>query len=88
MTILDFMTKYEPIWLFLVLFPELLAGLYSAWILKREFDYDANKDLAKAQKKTRTSKKTTQSKDGGTVVEESTEVTEPASPGGPQGESQ
>lgn len=77
MTILEFMAKYEPIWLFLVLFPELLAGLYSAWILKREFDYDEQKDIEKKQRRTKTTKKTTVQPGGGSVIEESTETSEP-----------
>ena len=47
MTFLDWMAKYEPIWLFAILFPEMVAGIYSAFILKREFDYDAQKDIEK-----------------------------------------
>lgn len=77
MTILEFMAKYEPIWLFLVLFPELVAGLYSAYILKREYDYDEAKDIEKKQKRTRTSKKTTTNPGGSTTTEETTETTEP-----------
>ena len=77
MTFLDWMNKWEPVWLFLVLFPELLAGLYSAWILKREFDYDENKDLEKKQKRTRTTKKTTTEPSGASITEESTETSEP-----------
>jgi len=74
--ILEFMTKWEPIWLFLVLFPELLAGLYSAYILKREFDYDEQKDLEKKQRRTKTTKKTTTNPGGASVIEESTETVE------------
>ena len=77
MTILEFMTKWEPVWLFLVLFPELLAGLYSAWILKREYDYDEAKDIEKKQKRTRTTKKTTTQPGGASVTEETTETVSP-----------
>jgi hypothetical protein len=77
MTVLEWFAKYEPVWLFLVLFPELLAALYSAWILKREFDYDANKDLEKKQKKTRTTKKTVTQPGGTSTTEETTETSEP-----------
>lgn len=77
MTLLDWMGKWEPLWLFLILFPEMVAGLYSAYILKREFDYDAQKDLEKAQKKTRTSKKTTTQPGGVSTTEEVTETSEP-----------
>lgn len=78
MSFLEWMGKYEPIWLFLILFPEMLAGLYSAWILKREYDYDAEKDLAKKQRRTRTTKKTTTKPSGESTTEETTETTEPS----------
>jgi hypothetical protein len=82
----SFLDKYEPIWLFVIL----ACGLYYEretrnWTIK-EFYYDKDKDDKK--KKTKTSKKTTQSKDGGTVTEETVETIEPISPGGPQGEGQ
>ncbi len=77
MTVLEWMNKWESIWLFLVLMPEMLIGFYSAYWIKREFDYDAQKDIEKKQRKTRTTKKTTSTKDGGSVVEESTEISEP-----------
>jgi len=83
-----FLEHWEPIWLFVILFTETGAGFATLYILIKEYKYDEQKDLAKAQRKTKTSKKTTQSKDGGTTVEETTETTEPMSPGGPQGEGQ
>jgi hypothetical protein len=76
MTILEFMNKWEGVWLFLILFPEMIAGIYSAWILKREFDYDEKKDLDKKQKRTKTTKKTTTQPGGASVTEESTETVE------------
>ena len=76
MTFLDWMAKYEPIWLFAILFPEMVAGIYSAFILKREFDYDAQKDIEKKQRRTKTTKKTS-TKDGATIIEESSEISEP-----------
>jgi hypothetical protein len=76
-SILAWMTRYEPIWLFLVLFPELLASLYSAWMLKREFDYDADKDLEKKQRRTKTTKRTTSKPGGESTTEEISETTEP-----------
>lgn len=42
-----------------------------------EFHYDKAKDDAKKQKKTRTTKKTSTSPSGSSVIEESVEVTEP-----------
>jgi hypothetical protein len=77
MNILEWMGKYEPIWLFLILFPEMVAGIYSAWILKKEFEYDENKDLEKKQRKIRTTKKTTTNPGGTSTTEETTETTEP-----------
>jgi hypothetical protein len=91
----EWLIAKEGIWLFYVL----IAGLFAETLMvifqtieirwaRKEFEYDEQKDLAKAQRKTKTSKKTTQSKDGGTTVEETTETTEPVSPGGPQGKGQ
>lgn len=73
----EFMSKYEPIWLFLILLPDMIAGLYSAWILKREFDYDEQKDLEKKQRRTKTTKKTTTQPGGASVVEETSETVTP-----------
>lgn len=42
-----------------------------------EYRYDKEKDDAKKHRKTKTTKKTTNNKDGESVVEESTEVSEP-----------
>jgi|WetSurMetagenome_2_1015567.scaffolds.fasta_scaffold916121_3 hypothetical protein len=78
---------WEPIWLFLILAVEAVVGIFSAYILVKEYKYDEMKDLAKSQRKTRTSKKTTQSKDGGTTVEETVETTEPIQNEGTKGES-
>jgi|WetSurMetagenome_2_1015567.scaffolds.fasta_scaffold1463608_1 hypothetical protein len=82
----EFLSKWEPIWLFVVL----ACGLFYEretrnWTIK-EYYYDKDKDDKK--RKTRVSKKTTQTKDGGTTVEETTETSEPVIPGGPQGEGQ
>lgn len=54
-----------------------LAEWVIVLILLLEYFYDKNKDEAKKQKKTRTTKKVTQAKDGSTVTEESQEVSEP-----------
>jgi len=82
MTILEWMTKWEPVWLFLVLFPEAIAGFYAAFWIKREYDYDEQKDLAKKSRRTRTTKKTTTQPGGGSIIEESTETVEPTEPQG------
>ncbi len=42
-----------------------------------EYHYDKAKDDAKKQRKTRTTKKTVQTRDGGSTVEETTETSEP-----------
>lgn len=49
---LEWLTKYEPIWLFVILFGELLVGLYSAWILTVEFWYDKdfNENIRKSRR--------------------------------------
>ena len=75
--LLDWLSKTEPLWLFLILMIEMVAGVYSAFILKREFDYDANKDLEKKQRKTKTTKKTTTQPSGLSTTEETTETSEP-----------
>lgn len=74
---LELLDKYESLWLFIILLSELLVSSATLWWIIKEFKYDQRKDEAKAHKKTRTTKKTTQTKDGGSVVEESTEVSEP-----------
>lgn len=51
------------------------AGIF--YYVALEFYYDKEKDELKKQKKTRTSKKTTQDKDGGSTIEEVTETSEP-----------
>ena len=42
-----------------------------------EYHYDKNKDEAKKQKKTKTTRKTTPNPSGGNIVEEVTEISEP-----------
>jgi hypothetical protein len=76
MNFLDWMAKYEPYWLFAILFPEMIAGIYTAYMVKKEYQYDENKDLEKKQRRTKTTKKTTTNPTG-TVVEESVETSEP-----------
>lgn len=79
--ILEWMGKWEPVWLFIVLFPEAVAGIYSAWILTKEYKYDEQKDIEKKQKRTRTTKKTTTKPTGESVVEETSEITTPVEEG-------
>ncbi len=66
----------EHIWLFWQLNIEIVLGMLTAVYVVKEFHYDAAKDEAK-KRKTKTTKKTTENKDGGKVVEETTEVSEP-----------
>lgn len=72
----DFLALWEPIWLFLILFIETLVGAATLTILIKEYKYDEQKDIEKKQKKTRTTKKVTENKDGGKVTEETVETEE------------
>jgi len=67
----------EHIWLFWQLNTEIVLGCFTLFILVKEYYYDYEKDEAKKQKRTKTSKKITETKDGGKVVEETTETSEP-----------
>ena len=69
----EWLSRWEPIWLFLILAIEMVAGLYTAYMVKKEYDYDRDKDIAK-RKRTRT-KKTTTNPGGASIVEE-TEIIE------------
>lgn len=73
----DWINQYANIWLFWILMGELMAGIYTSVVVTLEYFYDANKDAQKKQRKTRTSKKVTEQRDGGKVTEEVTEVSEP-----------
>jgi hypothetical protein len=73
----ELMGKWEPIWLFIILFTETLAGYATLYILIKEYNYDFQKDVEKKQRRTKTSKKTTTSATGQSTVEETSEVIEP-----------
>lgn len=74
---LELMTKYEPIWLFVILLVETTIGFITLrWIVK-EYEYDAQKDLEKKQRRTKTTKKTTTQPSGISTTEEQTEIIEP-----------
>jgi hypothetical protein len=73
----DWLIKNEAIWLFWVLFTETLIGLGTLIFVIKEYFYDAAKDEEKKQRKTKTTKKVTESKDGAKTVEETTETSEP-----------
>lgn len=82
---LEWMAKWEPVWLFIILFIETGVGCLTLYWVKREYDYDEAKDL-KRQKRTKTSKKTITQPSGESTTEETTEVVE--STDGPKGEGQ
>ena len=75
--ILEWMTRWEPIWLAIILLVETLAGFCTLFILIKEYNYDFQKDVEKKQKKTRTTKKTVTQPTGATTTEETTETSEP-----------
>jgi len=72
----DFLLVWEPLWLLTVLLGEGLIGYITLTWVKREYFYDEGKDLARKQKKTKTTKKTTTQPSGISVTEESTEISE------------
>lgn len=74
---LEFLSKWEPIWLFLILAVEMLVAFAQLYWIIKEYNYDENKDIEKKQKRTKTTKKTTTQPSGASVVEEQTETTEP-----------
>lgn len=71
--ILEWMAKWEPVWLAAILLAEWITGMYQR---NREYRYDEAKDNKKKEKRTKTTKRTS-TKDGTTVIEESSEVSEP-----------
>lgn len=75
--LLDWMAKWEPIWLAVAFIVSIAFEAYTAWMMKKEYDYDEQKDIEKKQKRTRTTKKTTTQPSGASVVEESSEIVEP-----------
>lgn len=77
MSLLEWMTKWESLWLFTILFVETSVGIATLWILIKEYKYDENKDLEKKQRRTKTTKRVTSNPSGVTVTEESSEISEP-----------
>jgi len=55
---------------------EMSVGIAILSMAVKEYRYDESKDLEKKQKRTRTSTKVTENKDGGKIIEETTETTE------------
>lgn len=75
--LLEFMARWEPLWLFCVLLLETYFGYQTLVWVKKEYAYDEQKDVEKKQKRTRTTKKTTTQPSGASITEESSEVVEP-----------
>lgn len=68
---------WYPLCWSIVFLIEMCVGIAILSMSIKEYRYDESKDLEKKQKRTRTSKKVTEQKDGGKVTEEVTEVSEP-----------
>lgn len=73
----EILGKWEPVWLFLILFTETWVGAITLYWIIKEYAYDENKDLEKKQRRTKTTKKTTTKPGGESVVEEMIETVEP-----------
>ena len=74
------LSHWEPLWLILVLLFECLLSMIMIYWMVREYRYDSDKDLAKKQRRTKTTKCTTTKPGGETSVEETSEVSEPVDP--------
>jgi hypothetical protein len=70
-----FLGDWQYIWFFVILLAGLLVEFHSNFMLRKEFDYDKEKD--DRRKRTKTTKKTTKGKEGGETTEETTEISEP-----------
>ena len=68
---------WYPFWWSILFIAETFFGAASFYILVKEYRYDEAKDLAKKQRRTKTTKKTTRNPGGIEITEESSEVTEP-----------
>jgi hypothetical protein len=68
---------WYPTWWSLLFILETFFGAASFYILVKEYKYDEAKDLAKKQRRTKTTKKTTRNPGGIEITEESSEITEP-----------
>lgn len=73
----EILEVWEPLWLFFLIFAEAILGAFSLYILIKEYNYDAQKDIEKKQRRTKTTKKTTRNPGGSEITEESREVFEP-----------
>lgn len=71
----EFIYHHEPLWLFIILLAGLCIELHSNYMLRKEYDYDKEKD-EKRSRRTKTTKKATIMPDGTTVTEENSESVE------------
>lgn len=81
----NWLEHWYPLCWTVVFLIEMNVGIAILTMAIKEYKYDESKDLEKKQRKTRTTKKVTESKDGGKVVEETTEVSEPMKEEQPNG---
>lgn len=68
---MNWIKEYEHLWLFVVLTLELAVSVYSAYMLRKEYDYDKQKDDKRARRKT--TRKTTTGSDGSFIEEQTVE---------------
>jgi hypothetical protein len=71
----EVLTKWEGLWLFVVLIAGLCIEFHSNYMLRKEYEYDEQKDILRKQKRVRVTKKVTKNKDGSTVEENTEETT-------------
>jgi len=71
----EFFTKWEGLWLFIVLVAGLAIEFHSNYMLRKEYEYDEQKDLLRKQKRVRVTRKLTKTADGSTVEENTEETT-------------
>lgn len=71
----EFLNKWEGLWLFIVLIAGLMIEFHSNYMLRKEYEYDEQKDILRKQKRVRVTKKLTTAKDGSTIQETTEETT-------------
>ena len=76
-TVNTFLEHWYPFYWSIIFLIEMGVAIATLYWVKREFDYDRNKDLEKKQRRTKTTKKVTTEPGGVSTTEETTEVTEP-----------
>lgn len=73
----NWLTHWYPLfWSVLFILETFFAGA-AFYILVKEYKYDEAKDIAKKQRRTKTTKKTTVHPGGDSISEETTEIEEP-----------